>query len=292
MKAAVTLEKFTAEYNFDPDQRKGWALMVRATNAVNMDPEIFVYHRMLNTDAYTGDLFEAVASVNQYYEIPKNAPKIINEDELIPYYKRNQLEVFARTPSELEEIWEYIKIDVSRLVADINSTDILTAFQGANIADDGGLETYEISENRVSLALNFMPAGNWDGETITDPSHDKQGWLPVTEFENGIAEPIDAIPEHALFYYNIDADKDFKLFFKKYINKPYNNNILELNGMMLLYGSAGAYSVTKDTVFWLENKNWTIEGTQQNPWPDDYIDGLPLSYLPQLRLIMPDSQKT
>ena len=75
-KSSIKLTKYTAEYNFDPDQRKGWALMVRATDAVDMDREIFVYHRMSQKDAYTGDVFEAIASVNQYYEIPKNAPKI------------------------------------------------------------------------------------------------------------------------------------------------------------------------------------------------------------------------
>ncbi len=287
MKASITLEKYTAEYNFDPDQRKGWGLMVRATNATNMDGEIFIYHRMLGTDAYTGDLFEAVASVNQYYEIPKNAPKIVNEDELIPYYRRNQLEVFARSPRELDEIWEYIKIDVSRLVADLNSTDILTAFQGVTISDDGDLERFEIGGNRISLGMHFMPSGNWDGTTITAPDHSLPGWLPISEFENSIANAEDSIPDGAVFYYNIDADPDFKLFYGKYLTKPYQNILMELNGVYLLYGDNGAYAVTKDTVFWMPNNNASIEGTQKNPWPDDYIDGLPLSYTPQLRLILP-----
>ena len=278
-KASLRLTKYTAEYDYDPDQRKGWAIMVR-------DSEIFVYHRMGDVDAYEGDLFEAVASVNQYYEIPKNAPKVLADGKTIPYYRRNQMEVFARSPRELNEIWEYLKVDVSRLIADLNSSEVLTAFSGANIGDDGDIETYDLSEATVSVSLSWEPAGNWNGTTITAPDSSKKGWLPISEFENTIANPVDSVPSEALWFYNRGADSLFDLFFNK-VATPYSLNLLELNAVMLLQGSSGAYDVTKDTVFWLNNSNASLEGVQKNPWPDDYIDGLDPSYPPVLRLILP-----
>ena len=286
-KSSVKLTKYTAEYNFDPDQRKGWSLLVRATDAVNMDREIFVYHRMSGTDAYTGDVFETIASANQYYELPKNAPLIINEKESIPYYRRNQMEVYARTIQELEEIWNYVQIDVGRLVADLNSSRILAATTQAEVSGDGTIAAYDVGRESIIAQLNWEPAGSWDGKEIKNIDNTIPGWLPISEFDNNIENPIDAVPEQAVWFYNKSADKDFELFYNNRIKTPYESNILELNGQELLYGVNGTYQVTKDTVFWLENANYKIEEIQKHPWPNDYIDGLPLTYIPTIRLIMP-----
>ena len=286
-KASIKLTKYTAEYNYDPDQRKGWSLLVRATDAVDMDREIFVYHRMSGTDAYTGDVFEAIASANQYFELPKNAPVIINDRESIPYYRRNQMEGYARTIQELEEIWNYVQIDVGRLVADLNSSKILASTTQAQVSGDGVIANYDVGSESVVLELNWEPAGSWDGKEIKNVDLNKPGWLPVSEFDNSIADPIDSIPKEAVWFYNKAKDKDFKIFYDRYIKTPYEANILELNGQELLFGEGGTYEVTKDTIFWLENKNYKIEEIQKNPWANDYIDGVPLSYIPTIRIIMP-----
>lgn len=285
-KASIKLTKYTAEYNYDPDQRKGWALLVRATDAVNMDREIFVYHRMSQKDAYTGDLFEAIASVNQYYEIPKNAPKLVDGGGLIPYYRRNQMEVFARTLHELNEIWEYVKVDVGRLVTDINSIGILDSVAQSQVSSDGVVADFYEYPEITTMMMHWQPAGNWDGSSIVNPNSSKAGWLPISEFENEIADAVDSVPDQAVWFYNINAHEEFKRFYNK-VKAPYETNFLELNGQELLYGSGGSYALTKDTVFWLENKNYDVEEIQKNPWANDYIDGLPVSYEPLIRLIMP-----
>jgi len=284
-KSSIKLTKYTAEYDFNPDQRKGWSLLVRASDAVNMDKEIFVYHRMSGKDAYTGDVFEAITSVNQIYELPKYAPATVDENEVIPYYRRSQMEVYARTLNELEEIWEYVQFDVGRLISELNSSRILHSTSQSKVKGSGDLETTDI-ENAVALQLNWEPAGSWDGTNIKNPDKNKPGWLPISEFENTIGAPEDIIPQGAIWFYNKYQDTDFKNIYDKKISEPYEANILEVNGVELLYGSEGAFSITKDTVFWLENKNYVVEGIQKNPWPDDYIDGLPLSYLPTIRLII------
>ena len=285
-KASIKLTKYISEYNFDPDQRKGWVILVRATDAVSMDREIFIYHRMSGVDAYTGDMFEAVASANQYYEIAKNKPVFVNETDMIPYYRRNQLEVYARTMHELDEIWEYIQLDVGRLVSDLNSTKVLTPVTESTIDSDGNIEELTIGSATAIVELNWDPAGTWDGTTIVDPDKTISGWLPISEFENSIADPVDSVPIEAKWFYNRGADTEFAKTFKR-VKQPYSSNILEVNGLEVLYGEGGTYAVTKDTVFWLENNNSAVEEIQKNPWPDDFIEGTTVSYRPTLRLIVP-----
>jgi hypothetical protein len=279
--AKINLVKYVSEYNYDPDTRKGWGLLVRAINPVDMDTELFVHHRMTDNDPYVGDLFECIASVNQYYEIPKNKPVIVDENTVIPYFRKNQFEVFARSLIELEEIWEYVVLDVGRLVADINSLKVLNATETREVGSSYVTE-YDLGSFKAICTLAWNPAGTWTGESITDVKLGEKGWLPISEFENTITEYKDAVPLGAKWFYNSNADKDFSNFMLN-LKQPYESSVLEINGDSLHY--MGDYAITSDTVFWLDNK--AVDLLQKNPWPDDYIDGMPPNYIPTIRLVFP-----
>jgi hypothetical protein len=279
--AKVKLVKYVSEYNYDPDSRKGWALLVRAMDPTNMDSEIFVHHRMAEEDPYEGDLFECIASVNQYYEIPKNKPAIVNEDTIIPYYRKNQFEVFARTLTELQEIWDYVVLDVGRLVSDLNSMKVLNATETREVGSSHVAE-YDLGSLKAICTLAWNPAGTWTGDSITEVKLDEKGWLPISEFDNTITNYTESVPSGAKWFYNSAADKDFSSFMKN-ISEPHEASVLEMNGNALHY--TGDYALNSETVFWLDNQS--IDSLQKNPWPDDYIDGMPPSYIPTIRLIFP-----
>jgi hypothetical protein len=284
--ASVELTKYVSDYKFDPDVNRGWGIMVRA-KGIGMDSEIFIYHRMPESEVYEGDMFEAVASVNQYYEIPSYTPKDNGtqpEGELVPYYKRNQLEVFARSVTELEEIWEYIKTDVSRLVADYNAN--LKMKSNSTVLVAGGLpQVINEYDNRTALVLAWEPAGSWDGQAIVNTDTSKKGWLPVSELENTISGAENRMPQGAKWFYNKGADSNFEELTAGVTNTE--EVFLDMNGFYLLQGSGGAYQLTGDTLYWMENVNASIEGISKNPWPDDYIEGIDVAVEPVLTLSAP-----
>jgi hypothetical protein len=273
MSGSVRLVRYSST-EYDPDTNTGWGLLVRAEAIGTIAPEIFVYHKMVESDPYTGDLFEAVASINQYYELPDYAPEKLDNNEIIPYYKRNQVELFARSPSELEEIWKYLQVDVARLVKDFNSTEILREYATSDINEEGDISTHVVSDGSVILDLSWEPAGDWNGTQITNPDIEKQGWLPISVLRNSFATPADRVPESAVWFYNLSKESsDFQNLFNT-LKEPYSDCLLDINGVYLLYGKSGAYQVTRDTIFWLPNDNYQTHSVSKNPWPDDYIPGV------------------
>ena len=286
-KASIKLTKYVSDYNFDPDINRGWGIMVRA-EGINIDSEIFVYHRMSDLEVYDGDMFEAVASVNQYYEIPPHQPSgpnnLRSEKESIPYYRRNQLEVFARSSVELDEIWDYIKTDVSRLVADYNSN---LKMKSTNTVMISGTMPVDLgsSDSRAVLELEWKPAGNWTGSEITDVDTFAKGWLPVSEVENVLSDVENRVPDQAKWFYNNTADNNFQQLLET-VKEPLEV-ILDQNGIYLTQGEGGAYQLTNDTLYWLENENADLSGTFKNPWPNDYIDGIDVAVEPSIRFSVP-----
>lgn len=251
-----------------PDNQRGWPMIVRARGE-NIDPEIFVYHRMRATDPYEGDMFEAITSVNQFHEIPAYAPGVVG-DEVIPYYRRNQMEIFARTPAELDEIWKYLVLDVSKFVRDYNSESLMVEHSSAEIDSDGAVVEINSADRSYLLQLSWAPAGNWTGTTII-PDTSKRGWLPMSQLP--IVLPGAVAPEGVKWFYNIKAeDGDFQELYSL-VSEPYFEVLLDVDGIQLLYGPEGAYVLTSDTVYWMPNDNYQIEMVSKNPWPDDYIDG-------------------
>jgi len=285
VKASIKLTKHFADYEFDPDINRGWGLLVRAEGTL-IDSEIFVYHRMAESDPYEGDVFEAICSINQYYEIPAFEPVDTSDTETIPYFRRSQLEVFARSPEERDEIWDYIKGDVARLIKDFNSLNATKAHSTVTIS---GLTYQEDAQtdSELSTTLDWKPCGSWNGTTITEVDLSKKGWLPISEISNILDAPGGRIPDNALWFYNSQADTDFKNLFDR-IGTPYSKNVMYRNGIPLSYGEGGFYEITSDGLYWLKPEDST-SGLPDNPWPSDYIDGIEVEVEPSLLLSVPVS---
>jgi hypothetical protein len=93
-----------------------WPLKITANSIQEgLSSSIFVFHAALNDDLYEGDVFEAVASVQQITDIPENAAGVDSNGELCPYYRSDNLTFYARSPAEAEDLWDAIVEDVDDL---------------------------------------------------------------------------------------------------------------------------------------------------------------------------------
>jgi hypothetical protein len=195
------------------------------------------------------------------------------------------MEVFARSALEREEIWEYIKVDVSRLVADYNA-DLKMKATSSVLIEGTVPQVLTESDNNMLVDVEWKPAGEWDGTTISNPDTSKKGWLPVSIVESVF--PGAEVPTNAKWFYNAPEDENFEDVFAL-VTEPFEQNLLDLNGIYLLFGEGGAYQVTEDALYWMANENYIIEGISQNPWPSDYVEGLDVDVLPVLIFSVPVS---
>jgi hypothetical protein len=95
-----------------------WPLKVTATVIDNSMPSsrVFVYHAAMGADSYEGDLFEAVASISQYFSLPEDAAEITDGIYLVPYYRSNLVYFACASPQEADDLWSDIQADVTDLV--------------------------------------------------------------------------------------------------------------------------------------------------------------------------------
>lgn len=104
-----------------------WPLGITATliaGATMSDAKIFVYHASMGDDAYTGDVFECVASLQQYYDLPADAA-VMEGDLAVPYYRRANLVFYCRSATDATELWEAIQADVADLTANFEAVAAL-----------------------------------------------------------------------------------------------------------------------------------------------------------------------
>lgn len=93
-----------------------WLFKVEATSSTEAIPSaIFVHHAAMGDDRYEGDVFEAVASVNQIGELPEDSALDSIEGKAIPYYRSNTLVCLLNNPKEAEDLWVDIQEDVDEL---------------------------------------------------------------------------------------------------------------------------------------------------------------------------------
>ena len=111
--------------------------------------------------------------------------------------------------------------------------------------------------------------------------------MPLSSIPNILSIPVDRIPDNALWFYNIQADTDFKDLFDR-IETPYYRNVIYRDGIALSYGEGGFYEITSDGLYWLKPED-TSSGLPENPWPSDYIDGIDVEVEPSLVLSVPIS---
>ncbi len=113
-----------------------WPLKITASlvaGATMPTAKIFVYHASMDDDAYVGDIFECVASIQQYYDIPADSPVSIEDDKVVPYYRTASLQFNCRSPLEAEELWEAIQADVTDLVNNFASYSALHSYEAVEI---------------------------------------------------------------------------------------------------------------------------------------------------------------
>ena len=124
----LTLTKQESAYVFDgvPSQHV-WPLKVTAASTIaGLSSKIFVFHAAMGADQWKGDTFDCVASVPQMTEIPEDAPVAVDGD-VIPYYRKDTVELWLRSPELLAETWEAIQEHTQDLIDNYRATQSLTA---------------------------------------------------------------------------------------------------------------------------------------------------------------------
>jgi hypothetical protein len=109
-----------------------WPLKINATLVTGTSmpsAKIFVYHADMGDDAYQGDIFECVSSIQQYYELPVDAAVSENADYVVPYYRLDFVQINCLSPEEAEELWDSILSDVADLIRNFYAKDDLTALE-------------------------------------------------------------------------------------------------------------------------------------------------------------------
>lgn len=97
-----------------------WPLRIVATSSdADVSPKIFVFHAATSTDMYDGDVFEAVASVQQLQEIPEDSAGFDVNGEMCPYFRVDSLTFYARSAVEADDLWHEIVSDVDDLVRNL-----------------------------------------------------------------------------------------------------------------------------------------------------------------------------
>ena len=109
-----------------------WPLKITATLAAGASmpsAKIFVYHASMGDDAYQGDVFECVSSIQQYYELPEDAAVAEGADYVVPYYRLDFVQLNCLSPEEADELWLAILADVRDLVTNFYAKDDLATIE-------------------------------------------------------------------------------------------------------------------------------------------------------------------
>lgn len=113
-----------------------WPLKITASlveGATMPSAKVFVYHASMGDDAYVGDIFECIASVQQYFDIPADSPVSVEDGKTVPYYRTASLQFNCRSPLEAEELWEAIQDDVTDLVNNYDAYSTLHSYESVSI---------------------------------------------------------------------------------------------------------------------------------------------------------------
>jgi len=274
--ASIKLIKYMSEaLTGQPANQQVWPISITA-EGIDMPSEIFVYHIAVAGSAFDGDIFECVASPPQLHELPANQAAPISEDYQVPFYRRNICEFFARSASEAQRIWEVIQEDVAILVRDVNASNTLTAVEVAAVTEEAIVQESQSMHPPIRHLLSYHPCGVAglvvDVQTISAPfTPDKDGWLPTSQAGSFLPPP------GGVLFYNIEQDPELKALFP--LKEPWSGHQLTRNGILLQFGVH--YTITKDTIWWLEFNPATLAaytrltGQVQDanfPWPVDYVN--------------------
>jgi hypothetical protein len=123
---------------FLPDQ-SSFKLIVEAVNPENMTSKIFVNQRIHNfAKGGFEDFFRAICTPTQLEDFDEDAPS-----EGTSFFRSNKIELVARTPEALKDVFDSILFEVKKLVVDLTALDDLNNAQTYLINAAGPIEIIE-----------------------------------------------------------------------------------------------------------------------------------------------------
>ncbi len=115
----ITLTKHTVT-NVLLEGQHVWPLrIIASSNDAAVSAKIFVFHAAVPNDTYSGDIFEAVASVQQLNELPEDSAGLDVNGEMCPYFRVDSLTFYARSAAEADDLWNEIISDVDDLTRNL-----------------------------------------------------------------------------------------------------------------------------------------------------------------------------
>ena len=144
-----------------PDSLGSYPLIVRASG-FNIPSEIFIYHAINSENPYSGDLFEAIATPSQIEELPLNKPFFSDTNEGVPFYRRNQLEVYFRSLDELNDFWEELKSQTNTLVKNYKVMEDMVNTKLVKLTGGSLVDTQAIEQPSSYITLYTDPATSVD----------------------------------------------------------------------------------------------------------------------------------
>lgn len=150
-----------------------WPLKITATLAAGTampSAKIFVYHANMGDDAYQGDIFECVSSIQQYYELPVDAAVSEGADYVVPYYRLDFVQLNCLSPEEADELWNDIVNDVSDLIRNFYAKCNLTIAETVTLGETCTCTSTPNQVARVTAGgyLEFQTVdGTWVNVNLT-----------------------------------------------------------------------------------------------------------------------------
>ena len=212
--------------------------------------EVFVNQRHKNFVTNTfDDVFAAVATPTQLEDFGKNSPEADSS-----YFRTFKIDLVSRNIDYLEDVFDSILFELTRLVDEVESLNDLQADAIYEITSDNIETNTAIVHTHYRLPLTAAPCGV---NELTDGEHrvgsqnvNLAGWLNTT---TGVD------PANYKFKYNIEEDNAVKALWPPTADKLQYAHI-EVNGIT----NTGVL-LTEAGIFWRDN----TEGNA--PWPLDYV---------------------
>lgn len=118
----------------EQDCRHNWPIAVTVEALEEgADPNVFVYHADTDPSSGKGDTFSNVASKQDMDIIPVETPEYMPEENpqenYIPFYRTNYVELDCYNVEEAARIWRIIQYDISALVREYKAWETLNEGQ-------------------------------------------------------------------------------------------------------------------------------------------------------------------
>lgn len=94
----------------------------------DVSPKIFVWRRNLGLPNMPYDVYQCVASVQQFWDLPEDEP-LPDADPPVMDYRTAELQVDCRTPEQAELIWKVVQEDAKVLAEALSAYERIEAIE-------------------------------------------------------------------------------------------------------------------------------------------------------------------